>query len=151
MDIDTSLMQDIDNFVDIEDCKFCIFKIAEMAKNYINSFSWSGSIQKAYLAEGYNGILCVFFFKINPVKSDIDKNLWVICGDIPSAYIVTDEAPNSTKALEMYIYEMRKWVHAVIDEESIDDLIPVNVEPSKKYADLLTKRLDFIDSEILSP
>ena len=44
---------------------------------------------------------------------------------------------------------MRKWVDAVKDGTSIDDLIPVNIAPIAENADRLDSRLNRLETEIL--
>jgi hypothetical protein len=73
-----------------------------------------------------------------------------VVGDLPSAYLVTDNAPNPACALDAYICEMGRWVTAVKEGKSVVGLIPVNVAPSVEYAKRLEWRLNFLDREILS-
>lgn len=46
--------------------------------------------------------------------------LWVVAGDLPSAYLVTDAAPTATAtaALAIYCSLMQDWVEAV--REKVD-------------------------------
>ena len=76
--------------------------------------------------------------------------LWVITGDLPPAYLVTDDAPDWQGALAAYAGEMRKWVAAVRDGSSTADLIPVNVTPTAEHAAMLERRLDFIERELIA-
>ena len=46
--------------------------------------------------------------------------------------------------------EMRLWVRAVRSGGSLDNVIPVGVEPTEDHADMLERRLDFIERELLS-
>lgn len=39
---------------------------------------------------------------------------------------------------------MSRWVKAVREDESLDDIVPVNVEPNLKHAEMLEGRLMFI-------
>jgi hypothetical protein len=63
--------------------------------------------------------------------------------------VVTDDAPNPASALDAYIGGMQSWVDAVRSGGSVDDRIPVNVPPTAEYADLLDRRLKFLDEKIL--
>jgi len=120
------------------------------AEDFIESFKWCAKINKAYFGIGAADIIAVFLFEIVPTSKNIDPLLWVIVGDIPPAYLVTDGAPNPACALDSYIGEMNKWVDAVLAGESISDLIPVNAPPTTENANGLKKRLEFLDKEILS-
>ena len=76
--------------------------------------------------------------------------LWVIVGDVPSAYLVCDSAPTWREALESYIFEMEKWVAAVRGGDSLGNVIPVGAEPTLEHAEMLATRLQFIRDEILA-
>ena len=69
-------------------------------------------------------------FNIHPLRRDVDELLWVVVGDIPPAYLVTDDAPDPVAALQAYIREMRRWIEAVRLGRPIADLIPVNALPT---------------------
>jgi len=58
--------------------------------------------------------VCVFLFALMPAGRDVDCLLWVIVGDLPPAYLVTDEASGPVEALRVYVPEMSKWVAAMI-------------------------------------
>jgi hypothetical protein len=86
-----------------------------------------------YLSWAVAGVIGVFLFDIIPSKPEVDKTLWVVTGDLPPAYLVTDEAETWQETLEGYVYEMNRWVEAVPAGKSLHDIIPVNVEPDLKY------------------
>jgi hypothetical protein len=73
----------------------------------------------------------------------------VIVGDLPPAYIVTEENPTPAAALEAYIDEMMDWVSAVEQGDSTEELIPVNAPATIEYAKQLRNRLEFLRSTIL--
>ncbi len=76
------------------------------------------------------------------------------CGSLsailPPAYLVTDQTPNPACALKAYIVLMRHWVEAVMKGESVEDLIPVNVEPDVTWAVELQGRLNLLEADLLS-
>jgi hypothetical protein len=121
----------------------------EKAREFLLAFKWCGGIHKAYFGLGVADIVAVFLFEIAPRSKDVDSLLWVIVGDIPPAYTVTDFAPNAACALDGYIGLMTQWVEAVKSGKPVDDLIPVNGKPSLVNAEQLEKKLRFIDKEIL--
>ena len=122
----------------------------EGAKRYLTSFKWCGGIEASYFGLGVGKVIAVFFFRIRPAKQDVDTELWVVVGDVPPAYLVTDQAPNPACALKMYIDLMGEWVTAVREGRPVDELIPVNVAPTVEWADKLDSRLVFLEKEILS-
>ena len=114
------------------------------AKTYLGSFRWCKSIQESYCGIGAPGIIGVFLFRIEPAMKDIDEWLWVIVGDVPSAYITAQYATTPTEALEGYIGEMTEWVKAAMEGKSVKELIPVNVDPTQENAKMLESRLELL-------
>ena len=123
--------------------------LLDEARTYLGGFSWCESITDEYFGIGVGGIVAVFLFKIRPATADADEWLWVVVGDLPPAYIVTDEARNPAAALDAYIGEMERWAEAVEKGDAVEDLIPVNVPPTLENAQRLRKRLAFLDREVL--
>jgi hypothetical protein len=119
------------------------------AETFLHSFSWCRSITESRFGLGVGGVVAVFLFKIVPVHADVDDWLWVVVGDLPPAYLVTDDNPNPASALEAYVAEMDAWVTAVESTQSVDDLIPVNVPATPENARQLRSRLEFLNSEII--
>jgi hypothetical protein len=91
----------------------------------------------------------VFFLRIVPGSEGVDEYLWVIVGDIPPAYLVTDESRTHSEALRTYITGMRQCVAAAESRQSVDELIPVNMPATRERTEVLKRRLDFLESEIL--
>jgi hypothetical protein len=120
------------------------------ARSFLESFKWCTAVLDEYLGMAYPGIVGVFLFRIAPAREGVDEWVWVIVGDLPPAYITCEESPNPACALDAYIGAMNEWVVAASSGGSVDELIPVNVEPSKENAERLGLRLKFIDDKILS-
>jgi hypothetical protein len=125
-------------------------KLAKEAEMFLLSHHWCRTIEYGYLSWAVAGVIGVFLFDIIPSEPEVDKTLWVVTGDIPSAYLVTDEAETWQEALEAYVYEMNRWVEAVRAGKSLDDIIPVNVEPDLKYAEMLEGRLSFMKKNFIN-
>lgn len=121
------------------------------AKNYLESFDWCERISEAWFGLGVGGVVAVFLFEILPKTHDVDEWLWVIAGNFPPAYIVTDYAPNPACALKEYMREMKEWVLAVKSGRSVDELIPVNASATIENAEDLDRRIAFLTREILLP
>lgn len=124
-------------------------ELFERAKEYLSSFNWCDGIKDSYFGLGVGKIVGVYLFKILHTRSEVDDFVWIVVGDIPPAYITIDDAPNAACALDAYIGAMREWVSAVLSSAPVDELIPVNVPPTQKWARQLTSRLDFLDNRIL--
>lgn len=119
------------------------------AKEFLEFYDWCLNIKESFVGILYPGIVAVFLFKIVPNRADVDNWIWVVVGDLPSAYLTTDECPNPATALDGYIGAMLDWVDAAQKGKSVAKLIPVNVPATKENAYLLKKRLDFLDERIL--
>jgi len=124
-------------------------KLAAQARAFILSFDWCTSIQDTYFGCGIGGVVGVFFFRILPTREEVDDSVWVVVGDLPPAYLVTDESRTPSEALRRYIAEMREWVAAAESGRSVEELIPVNVPPNREMALALKKRLDFLEHEVV--
>ena len=121
----------------------------EEAKEFLLGFDWCSAIVEEYFCGGIGGVLSISFFRILPNEPEVDEYLWVVAGDIPPAYLVIDDLLTPAEALEGYIELMDEWCVAVMNGESVEDLIPVNVPPTKKRARDLESRLRFLEQHIL--
>jgi len=121
----------------------------ERAKKYILMFRWCKEIKESHFGAGVGGILAIFLFKIEPALVGVDEWIWIIVGDLPSAHIATDTVSDPVSALEGYIFEMRRWVNAAKSGASTSNLIPVNVPPTKEYADMLESRLNILEETFI--
>jgi hypothetical protein len=87
-----------------------LHELSARAETFISSFAWCLSISEFYFGEGIGGIFGVFFARIQPSCADIDDFLWVIVGDFPPAYLVTDRCKTPSQAIRAYLVEIRKWI-----------------------------------------
>ncbi len=116
---------------------------------YLKSFSWCPLITERYLGYGVGGVLALFLFRLQPAINGEDEWLWVVVGDLPSAYFVIDEARDPASALEAYCELMEDWAEAVLSKSSLDEVFPVTAAPTKKHAEMLKSRVRFIRKNIL--
>jgi hypothetical protein len=126
-----------------------MLKMHERAEKYLSRHTWCGGIKSSYMGMFYPDIVTIFLFQIIPLEKS-EEWVWVIVGDLPSAYIASDDCQTPAAALDGYIGEAQEWVNAVEIGASIDNLIPINVPPTKEYAVKLKRRLEFLDEHILS-
>lgn len=120
------------------------------ARSFLLYYNWCQSIQEEYVGIFVKGILGIFLFKIVPTRADVDEWIWVVVGDVPPAYLTCDQCPNPATALDGYIGAMSEWVDAASRGESVAEMIPVNVPATRENAELLRKRLAFLDERVLS-
>lgn len=119
------------------------------AVNWLRDFKWVENINRVFVGLAIPGVICVCLCEIEGVNENVDSWLWVVYGDVPPAYLVTDFAPDFKSALACYVEEMQAWVDAAKEGRSVSDLIPVDVIPTIENADLLKSRIDFIGKNII--
>lgn len=132
-----------------EEDTYLLHEMLLEARNYLSSYDWCLNIDETFFGLGIGGVVAVFLFRITPARQEIDRELWVVVGDLPPAYLVTEDAPNPACALAGYIGEMAEWARAVMEGTSVERLIPVNVPPTLDNALELRSRLDFLEKDIL--
>lgn len=123
--------------------------LARCARDFLTAFDWCAGVREMYSGIAIARVIGVFLTHIDAKGEGVDEWLWVIVGDLPSAYLVTDDATNPLEALRLYIDLMREWVEAVREGLSVDDLIPVGAEPSTELADMLDSRLRFLSERVV--
>ncbi len=119
------------------------------ATEYLRAFTWCGKIEEGFAGICVPGLVGVFLFRFEPAASDVDPWVWVITGDVPPAYVTTENAPNPACALDGYIGAMRSWARAVREKRPVSGEIPVNAPATAAYADMLEARLTLLDQEVL--
>ncbi len=128
-------------------------EIVGRSRRYLESFSWCDRVVNVRIGIFHPKVLGVFLLEIESTRLDVDELIWVIMGDLPPAYISgqkPEDCPNAAFALDGYVLAMMDWVEAVEKDLSVEELIPVNVPPTKEWARILRGRLEFIEEEILS-
>lgn len=121
----------------------------EEARGYLLSFNWCREVKESWFGWGVGGVCAVFLFEIIPARKNVDSWLWVVVGDLPSAYVVLDGSPTPMKALDTYVELMQEWVDAVKQGKTTNNLIPVDAEQTMQNADLLERRLAFLRKKVL--
>jgi hypothetical protein len=119
-------------------------EMAIEARDFLTNFQWCNAIREEYFGGGCGKIIAVFFFRIEPSLPDVDEWLWVVVGDLPPAYLVTDDCQTPSQALESYIYEMSKWVKLAKRWRKSEQVIPVSAPATPEYAEMLEGRLKIL-------
>jgi hypothetical protein len=123
--------------------------MATEAREYLSSFAWCSRILRQWFGTGVGGVVAVFLFELESSNDDVPPFVWIVVGDVPPAYLVTDDLETAPAALGGYVEEMRVWVERVREGGSLEDVIPVNAPPTRENADKLESRLNTIETEIL--
>src|SRR5882757_9396327 len=119
-------------------------KMSEDAKQYISSFRWCETILSSYFGGGVGGIFAVFFFHIRPSHSDVAPWIWIVVGDIPSAYLPVTDCESPAEVLRSYLRGMNRWVElARKGQNGTPDqgVPPVRVPATPEWAERLNKKL----------
>ncbi len=119
-------------------------ELAQEARQFLKSFEWCKRIVRGYLAWAVAPCVGVFFFRLVPARTVVDRELWIVVGDLPPAYLVCDDAQTFQEALDCYGTEMMEWVKAGRKRRSLKKVIPVNAPPTPEYANMLESRIKFI-------
>ena len=112
-------------------------------------YDWCRGIRELFFGAGIGDVFAVFLARIFPSRPAVDEYLWIVVGDIPSAYLAIDDCPTPKTALDGYIWEMRKWIQLAKQGKSSSDVIPVNVPATPEWADLLESRLNALEQRII--
>src|SRR5688572_15136850 len=83
--------------------------MAREARTYITSFDWCPPILQSYLAYGVGGVAAIFLFQFAEKIGGTDQELWVVVGDLPSAYLVVIPEDSPKSALGRYCELMDEW------------------------------------------
>jgi len=125
-------------------------RMSDEARQYLLSFDWCKGIQQGWFGWGVGGVAAVFLFEIEPATPSIDTVLWVVVGDLPPAYLVTDELPAPLDALRTYADLIGDWIAAVREGRSTEECTPVNAAPTRESADALEIILGFLQRKFLA-
>ena len=121
------------------------------AEAYLKSFQWCPAVVERFFGCGVGGVVAVFLFRVSTRIDGTDDLLWVVEGDLPSAYLVTDDAPDPASALSTYVGLMEAWARAVLEGSSLAATFPVSAPPTPQYANMLLSRTQFIRERIIPP
>ena len=123
--------------------------MAQEAERYLLRQRWCHSIRRAFFGDGVGGVVAAFLFQIEPEIGSMDEWLWVVCGDAPTAYMVTDCISKPSQALGAYVSLMEDWVSSIRDGPD-GEAFPVELEPTIENAELVEKRLTVLKSFFVS-
>ncbi len=124
-------------------------KMLQEATDYLRAFRWCPPIDQVYLGYGVGGVVAVFLFHFAERIQGTDEWLWVVTGDLPTAYSVVDQAAEPASALKGYCELMEEWAKAVLGGGSLKGVFPVEAKPTLDNAESLLRRLDFIRTELI--
>lgn len=122
-----------------------LHQMSREAEAYLRSFSWCGEVRSSFFGGGVGGVFAVFLFNIRPTRSGVDPWVWIVVGDIPSAYLPIEDAKSPEEVFKTYLWGMSKWVEYARSGQNgpaADDIPPVNVPATPEWAEKLEQRLN---------
>jgi hypothetical protein len=123
--------------------------MAIAAEDYVRSFRWCPRIDEYFLAYGVGGVIALFLFRFAERVSGTDECLWVVVGDVPSAYFVIGNRQTARAALTVYCELMEDWCNAVRLGTSLAEVFPVAADATTERANMLMSRVRFIRENVL--
>ncbi len=148
--IDTSLLTNESEIAgDSKEDTVLLQAMVREAHEYMSGHAWMPGVRSVHFGLGVGGLVAVFLFTFSEAIKGRDDQLWVIVGDIPSAYLVIDECRTPEEALACYCSLMMDWVSAVRRGTDLKDVFPVRAEPSVENADSLERRVRFIEEDLI--
>jgi hypothetical protein len=124
-------------------------EMLDRAEAYVRSFKWCPPVVERFLGYAVGGVVAVFLFKFSEKIKGSDDLLWVVVGDVPSAYLVTDNAPDPPSALTVYCEMMEAWGRAVLNGSSMDEVFPIGAPATRENANMLLSRTRFIREKLI--
>ncbi|KAA3611937.1 MAG: DUF4826 family protein [Planctomycetota bacterium] len=118
------------------------------AQSYLRSHRWLAKEFSAHFGFGIGGVVAIFLFHIE-LDTGEEEWLWVIEGDLPSAYLVTDSTPTPAEALEAYANLMEEWTNAVRQGSDLENVFPVNAPADEEHVELLEIRIKLLREHII--
>lgn len=144
MQVASELVRAADIVGDDEEDTALLRKMSEDARHYISSFAWCETILNSYFGGGVGGIFAVFLFHIRASRSNVDPWIWIVVGDIPSAYLPITDCESPVEVFRSYIRGMSRWVELArmgqtgTPEQGVP---PVDVPATPEWAERLNQKL----------
>ena len=124
--------------------------MAEDARQYIRSFLWAPPEFELELMWGVGNVLAIFLLTSKLLIGGTDDRLWVVVGDLPSAYLVIEPDDSPREAIDRYCDLMSDWCDAVENNTELSQVYPVRAAPTAANADLLERRIKFIREDLMA-
>jgi hypothetical protein len=124
--------------------------MADEARQYILSFRWAPRKFESKLVWGVGKVFAIFLFRFDQLIGGTDDQLWVVVGDLPSAYLVVEPNDSPREAAERYCEMMEQWCDAVAQKSDLSEVYPVKAAPTLANVDLLRRRIKFIRRDLIS-
>ena len=81
----------------------------QRARLFLEGFAWCSDLRAERFAAGAAGIAALFAMEVL-VKGTTREWLWVIAGELPSAYVPLVGAPGASQAMGAYCELIERWI-----------------------------------------
>ncbi|HUO23107.1 MAG TPA: hypothetical protein VMU59_11380 [Caulobacteraceae bacterium] len=123
---------------------------AKEALAFVRGFKWAPPVKRLYLAWGVGGIVVLFLVIFErKIAGAPDDRLWIVVGDLPPAYFVTESVSNPAEAIDAYCGLMEDWIWAVRNGGDVSECYPVGVPPDEEHAAMIDSRISSIRAHLL--
>ena len=122
------------------------------AQRFLEGLRWTPPIADLILAFGVAPIVALFLVRFErgiEGEGNGDTEIWVVVGDLPSAYFVVEACPRPAEALAVYCELMENWANNVIAGGDLSGSYPVSIEPTVEHAEMLKGRVRFISEKMI--
>jgi len=127
-----------------------LHEMADKAVSYISAFGWCEAVHEKYFGDGFGGIVALFLFRLSIRKVREPEWVWVIVGDIPSAYLEAEGFPTAHAALKKYLEGVEDWIDTPADlRDTRDDLPPLYVPQGPEYIEMMRTRISTLRESFL--
>lgn len=110
---------------------------------FLTAMPWHNGVVKSYFGGGLQGLVACFLFEIVSRDPKVDSMIWVVGGEVPWVYLVTDRAKNWVAALDLYVELANEWIEASTDDEREEKVFPfsktLNAKSKKEMTELISK------------
>lgn len=119
------------------------------ARSFLLSHTWCPPLDQLWLTYGIGGVIGVFLAKLSkPIDGDV-TSLWIVVGDLPSAYLAMDFDAEPKEVLLTYCGLMEEWVQSVKKGEPLAKVYPVHTKPTVDMANDLSNRVEYLRQEVV--
>lgn len=121
-----------------------VASLTARARSFLDGQRWVSRVQSVTPVLAIEGDLGVFRCALIPSQPDADVMVWVVVGDLPSAWVPHEPGDSWQDALHGYVAELGRWVEAARSGAPVDALVPVDLPPTAEHAERLATRLEHI-------
>jgi len=124
-------------------------KLRAQAWAFMDPRNLTVPVAELVLAFGVAPILGLFLARFEPGGRPEDAERWVVVGDLPSMHFETDDTPTPALALQLYCAIAQDWADNVLAGRDLSESYPIEVAPTREYAEMLLGRVDFIRTKLI--